>query len=696
MKTDLNSSDLIVQHERVHFKSLLAKNPNYFGNIFGSKLKPIKKIVSDETFEQLTCIGYNPETTNMEAVFSIKKSGGYAGDLCTTGSLEYVRFYLDFHDGAGFIDQGVAAVNVHDIPAGNDCHGKSIFPLKYAVTLKKKTVKYSKCDSPLLPKLRAILSWNHEPPVDSPNWTPVWGSVMNEDVQLKPLKKFFAIETIDLSEYFAIAAASPQLSTKQLIDITGIDLAQLNPLPPPTKIEEIALAYKKLDIPASRFAFKTIQNMIKYPSSEITMMDKSILDKLKINIDGIIDDIIKPFPIDLSKANVDYEELECLGIDYNTESLVATIRIKKHAGYSTDLCGKGSKEYVAFWIDWGDPCSWQYLSTVELNVHDIQMKGNSLVYSVTLPLDATYHRKICESPNVVKVRSVLSWSTPPSTTNPNKLEYYGNRVDAHVQLKPGIEILPGDVFALFNIIGGIDVDHVDDSTGLTKPSTIFAFNALPVPTGAAFDGEIVINGPSFLGHRYRIKVTNLTHPEVYYLTNSLSTVGWSPTPPYSPWTTQNPDPVDHYYNYLPSYQNTLNVLGRFTPGTNDQFYVELEVEGLLGSFGKTIQMDNIWPVVQLKIDDNGDCTHYAKGNDITGHFYVNDSNIWYWVFGSTYGGNATGTSNTPALPGTSFLIPTNAGSYPCGGFWLYAYDKTIVNSQSLGHYSPTSYNVCLK
>ena len=61
----------------------------------------------------------------MEATFSIKNSYGYSGDLCTAGSREYVRFYLDFHDGAGFIDQGNVAINVHDIPAGKDCNGNS-------------------------------------------------------------------------------------------------------------------------------------------------------------------------------------------------------------------------------------------------------------------------------------------------------------------------------------------------------------------------------------------------------------------------------------------------------------------------------------------------------------------------------------------------------------------------------------------
>lgn len=696
MKLDAKAKIIKVPQERTDFKSLLVKSPNYFGNIAGSRLKPLLKIVSNVTYEQITCIGYNPDTTDMEAVFSINQSGGYSGGLCSGGSFEHVRFYLDFHDGAGFIDQGSVAVNVHDIPPGLDCKDKPVFPLKYVATLKKKTSKWSKCENPLLPTMRAILSWNNDPPANSPGWTPVWGNVMTADIQIKPSPKFIFPESIDLSAYLQLAALSPNLSSAQIAKITNTDLASLNPQPLPPKLNEVAKIYEKLKVPASRFAYKTVQSMIKYPSSEITLMNKALFTDLKINPDLLIDQFIKPFPIDTSKANVDYEELECIGLDYNSESLAATVKIKKNAGYSTDLCGAGSKEYISFWIDWDDDCTWQYLNTIELRVHDINSPANELFYSVSLPLDTTYHRKNCLTPNVVRVRSVLSWNTPPSTTDPDKLEFYGNRVDAHVQLKPGIEITPGDVFTMFNIIGGIDVDHVDDVSGLTKINTVFAFNALPVPTGAAFGGEIVINGPSFPGFKYRIKVTNLNDLTWYYLSNALSTVGWSPVPPYSPWTTQNPDPVDHYYYYLDFNQNTLNVLGRFTPGTNDKLKVEIEISGLAGTFSKVIQMDNVWPVATLQIDDNGDCTHYSKGDTITGHYYVYDHNIWQWGFGSTYGGNTSGTSNTPALPGAAFSIQTSAASYPCGSFSLYAVDKTIVDSQSVGHYSYASYNVCLK
>ena len=643
------ATEFVIQPERTHFQYMIAKNPNYFGNIPGSDLKPVFKLISDTSFEQLTCVGYNPDTTNMEATFEIKKSVGYSGNLCTAGSFEHVRFYLDFHDGTGFIDQGSVAVNVHDIPADKDCHGASIFPIKYVATLKKKTAHASTCDKPVLPTLRAILSWNMDPPAGSPNWKPVWGSVHDCDVQLKPIFKFpFPFpKAIDLSEYFTLAATSPNLSVKQLAEITGVDVNKLDAPKVNPAIADLVRKYEKLNVPASRFAFKTVSNMIKYPSSEITIMDKAQLTDLKINVNSIIDQIGVLIPIDKTKANVDYEELECVGLDYNTESLVATISIKKKSGYIGDLCDAGSKEYISFWIDWDDKCSWQYINTVELKVHDIQMKGDHLCYSVTLPLDTKYHKKICSNPNVVRVRGVLSWNVAPSTTDPNKLEFYGNRVDAHVQIKPGLSITPGEVIPLFNIIGGIDVAHVNDATGLTKPGSFFAFNGLSVPTGAPFGGVIVLNGPSFPGYRYKIKITNLNDGTFTYASNSFTVVGFLPFAPWVQYTTQAVD-GDGYYPFLDPDKNTLNVLSRFTPGTEDKFLVEMEVDTVPGVFAKTIQMDNKYHDISLQVDDGGDCTHYTKGDTVTGHFYVNDLHISSWGFGSTWGGGPNGTTNTPA------------------------------------------------
>jgi hypothetical protein len=685
-----------VKSERSHFKHMLAKNKNYFGNIPGSVLKPAFLLITDTNYELLTCVGYNPDTQLMEATFSIRRSTGYGGNLCQAGTFEYVRFYMDFHDGAGFIDQGSVAVNVHNIPAQTDCSGHSIFPIHYTATLKKKTSKFSICDSPVLPTLRAILSWNINPPVDSPNWIPTWGNVMDCDVQLKP-SWILTSPLFDISEYLTLAMHAPHLSTKQLSEITQVDLAKLAPTQKNTTFQELVIKNSQFDVPILRTAFKKVNYMIKYPDSDISMMEKTLLENLKIDYNSIIDTIIQ-FPKDTSKANVDYEELECVGLDYATETLVATLKIKRRTGFSGDLCDQGSKEFISFWVDWNDDCTWEYINTVELKVHDIDMKGDSLCYSVSLPLNATHHRKLCSTPRIIKVRGVLSWNVPPSATNPNELEYYGNRVDSHVQIKPGIEIPPGKVIPLFNIIGGIDVAHVSDASGLTLPGSFFAFNGLSVPSGAPFGGVIVLNGPSFPGYRYKIKVTNLTDGTFFYASNSFTVVGYLSYAPWVQYSTQSVD-GDGYYHFLDPSQNTLNVLARFTPATDDKFRVEMEVDTVAGVFVKNIQIDNTWPKIELQIDNSGDCTHYAKGDTITGHFYVFDKYLYYWAFGSTWGSGTadpSGTVNTLPLPGNPFSIVTPVNAYPCGSISLYAVDKTIIDSQSVGHYIPTSYNICLK
>src|SRR5262245_1871048 len=108
-----------VRFERVRFKSHLAKNLNYFGNVPNSQLKSVNKIVADTTFEQLTCVGFNPETNFLEATIAVKLPTGYLGDLCSNGSTEFVRFFVDY--GSGWVDAGVTGVMVHDIPTGKDC-----------------------------------------------------------------------------------------------------------------------------------------------------------------------------------------------------------------------------------------------------------------------------------------------------------------------------------------------------------------------------------------------------------------------------------------------------------------------------------------------------------------------------------------------------------------------------------------------
>ncbi len=131
------------------------------------------KTQGDRTFEELDCVGYNPETRMLSGVITIKRNSGYSGDLCDPGSTEYVGFWA-FYDGS-WQSLGSTQVTVHDlaaVSAGN-------------------TVKYAAYRAVNLPErlcgeiqgipLRAILSW--QTPPTGPDFVPVWGNVVNTHVQ---------------------------------------------------------------------------------------------------------------------------------------------------------------------------------------------------------------------------------------------------------------------------------------------------------------------------------------------------------------------------------------------------------------------------------------------------------------------------------------------------------------------------------
>ena len=109
-----------VEKSRAQFRTLIAANPNYFGNFPGAKFKAVTKLLSNTSYEQLTELGYNPRMRRLTATFDIKKSAGYGGDLCADGTREYVRFYVN--RGSGWEDAGLVAAE-HPRLLGSHVHG---------------------------------------------------------------------------------------------------------------------------------------------------------------------------------------------------------------------------------------------------------------------------------------------------------------------------------------------------------------------------------------------------------------------------------------------------------------------------------------------------------------------------------------------------------------------------------------------
>lgn len=679
-----------LQRERIQFKQLLAINPNYFGNLEESPFSPVLEMVGNTAYEELTCLGYNPSLQLLEATIQIKLPFGFSGDLCSGGSTEYVRFYIDY--GSGWQDVGLASVNAHDIANINDCAGDPDKPLTYVLThpLDPET---DYCGNPVLPNVRGILSWQAIPPAATPNWPPVWGNVLDRHIQIKPRRWRWW----DLLKHIGIEPEKAELPP-------GFEEMKLEPIPlpdpPPLSLAEVASMYLKPrageGVEPHRFGLPYLNALAPQAGIEQLQLSQTISEWQELNIDweSVIGALAE------EKANVTYEELDCLGLDYNAERLVATFRIKRPIGYSGDLCTAGSQEYVAFWADWDDTCEWTYLGTVPVNVHDISnIPPDGLHFAAILPVSLDTYRRRCEEPKIGRVRAVLSWAVPPSTTDPDDLTTWGNRLDAHVQIKPGQPVVPGVPYV--SILGGIPVGEIEIlGTGLTKPWAKFALtggDADPwVPwRECPFGGLVVVQGPPVLGSRYRVRVRNTATAAEQVVLTPIRTVDFLGFP-----TWRNPDP-DGCFTYLGPLQNMDNLLAWWQTGGNDLWEVRVEiVEPTPGSSvlattaWHRIQLDNQAPDAEIDIALGQACADFNQGFTVTGTFAAQDLHFGYYdlrVLPASMNPNPTSpSSGTTGTGGLSWSLDTSSPNpMPVCGYVveLRVWDRSIVGSSPGSHNS---------
>ena len=504
-----------VEIERTRFKSFLLQNPNYFGNLEVSDFKPIKVIKGNTTFEQMVCVGLNPPYDRLEAVVQIKRESGYSGDICGPGSLEYVRFYVDLFDNGVWHDVGVSSVRVYDIPGEK--------PICYAVRRDFNSFRKF-CLFENIVKVRAILQWNVPPPANSPNYTPVWGNVVNVQVQIRPLKFFPWGDLVKEFEKVPIKFPDPIGPVIKVLD-PSVKLTALEA--PPLTVKEKQALYKGKDVPVHRFAFQEVQQLLTMPNPiALAAPGKSPLVELGLTPAAIDDLVGKLFPVD---GDTSFEELRCVGLHPEADLIEAVLTVKKSSGYSGGLCGNGSLEYVAFWIDFNDGSGYHYQGTATVNVFDLQtIPDEDVQYAVFLKTDLSKFRVPCEAgPRIVRLRGILSWATAPPPGNPNYVPVWGNREECRVQLHPGK--VEGHI-PLIETVGDILVPDIDPATGLaTGDGQIGAFSVVDSP----FGGEVRITGrignpPNSFGggatpFKYRVEVfgpapfntwTPLTNPIV--------------------------------------------------------------------------------------------------------------------------------------------------------------------------------------
>lgn len=751
----LTFTDPNLEAERQNFVSLLLENPNYFGNLEGSVFKPVKPMKGNNSYEELSCAGLQPDLDRLEAVIDVKRPVGYGGDICKAGSFEYVRFFVDLHDNGVFTDVGLSSVNVHDIPGTK--------PLCYAVYLDFKPIR-KLCIFENVVKMRAILSWNAVPP-SNPNFVPVWGSVLDAEIQVRP------------APFLLLGDVVKQLVDAKipLPDPVGPVISALNPetklaaaAPQALGVFEKRKLYERAQVPVHRFAFSELKPLLASDSAPDVFASASTSPLLQLGLSAAeIAGLLGKLQVK-TDGDTSFEQLNCVGARPANDTLEGVLTVKKPNGYSGQLCSQGSTEYVAFWADFNDGTGFNYLGTATVNVHDLsKIPAGGVQYAVFAKTNFAKWRVPCQfGARIARLRAILSWETPPPPANPNYVPVWGNRLECLIQIRPGFGV--GHV-PLIETIGDVPVNRIDQGAGPLTRGT--ATGRMEIAAGSVnvspFGGEVTVTGeiglpPDVLGggaqpFKYRIQVKREDGVDVYHpLLNDIEVS-------YAMWNSGFPQFCDIFFDLV--CQTILHPTND-GDGLGDGWYPYLEdttppntrhlVTSTLGRWQTTAAMEGLWRIridakdpntmpptfypgiqdVLVRVDNTApvaslnitgatfkgnpipavDCGKFPVGTILSGTYSAHDPGNtsaaadFQHFGGVSFGVEPTGPANGatvnpssrsyPVVPTTgengSWTLDT-AGMDPCGYIIrMVVCDRTNVNSTGNAYCVPAEVGFCLE
>jgi hypothetical protein len=733
-----------VEETRAEFARFVTRNPNYFGNRPSLDFEPVVEKIGDSSYESVTCVGYDPGTSQLEAVVSVERDAGYGGDVCTDGSVEYVRFFVDRDRDGTWEDVGVASTRVYDMPGAK--------PVDYAVSVELEQ-ELDPCDSAVLPRVRAILSWSVEPPAGDETFRPVWGNRHEANVQLEPR-----------------APTVGDLVDEDLLGsdlLNGVDLDAPMPFDAPTPTPtQLLTTYQGTSVPAHRAGFGEFKRLLSGPIPSGPSGPSGpegptppapfsgplpgpfpdgpqvdLPEGLAPDLEDLVDDLFD------TTGNTSYEELDCVG--FRRGLLTGLLTIKRPAGYSGGLCTAGSPEYVAFWEKPASGGTWTHVGTGSVTVHDVPgLPSDGLQYAVHLPADLSHHRRPCdEGPSLVTIRAVVSWNRRPPASDPTFVPTWGNRHETLVQVPPGPA--PGEGLLEVGTLGNVVPTDIDQSTGGATTGTatgpLVSSGGSVNATVASFGGRVTITGrpdgisPSASGAntlKYRISVKPHDAPDSAYrpLTNEFQVTTYANPGTFQPMTVDS----DGFYTYVPGVKQHLLAVWQ----TSEDGVYDLQIEAKRGDGspvdaaaitypdGTTeseavIRLDNTAPDAELDItevvpggsgtpESADECGFFTVGDTVRGTFTADDDHFrpgptgWApYRFQVHPGGPAGGATPTERTPGGSTTVRARGGG---DGHWtldtsgmqscgyivdLDVADNVIVNNNYRGHRAGDSEGFCL-
>ena len=724
---------------RKKFPVLLLSNPNYFGNLKISQFTPVVQLSSNTTYEDIGCVGFQPQINRLEAVVYINQPTGYGGGICSVGTPEYVRFYLSFNNGVTWEDQGLTSFQAHDIPEGTEGRKRLEYATGLVITPKKRV-----CTVENIILARAILSWNVPPPPNTPDFQPVWGDTHDTHIVVDPKKFWF------LRDILSTAGKIPTLPV--LVDM---DYPIPVPEPEPLTVYQLEKLYQNKGVELHRFALTEIKKFIEQPSFKGALITATASDLTTSAVGSFLPGLTSPvlnpdllFPTD---GNTRYEELECVGLDPGDGiigALVGTLRVKLPNGYSGGACTKGSLEYVTFWGDFNNNGTFETcLGTTSVRVYDMNnIPEKGLEYAVRLPLSLVKYKRPCENgPRLVPIRAILSWNVAPPCWNSHYIPVWGNREETVVQIPAGQNIPVSEHPPIIQTAGSMRVSSdpavntVDPITGLANGLAALAgFTAHDSP----FGGEVILTGhlanPTNISGgatklKYRVEISQNNFSTEEYVTNGFSLGRDRFDQDTSTWSAlaNSNQSVDggSYYEYQEDLTGPIlifpvgNVLARWDTGGKEGIWkirIRATDPANLGpewlSNVVTLKLDNTAPDAAITITSGGGaCADFMIGDVIEGTYEATDTHFSSLTLSvaPAMGGSFTAPAPLPAgatmplsrsyaagVPGTGEIgvwhLDT-AGMPRCGYIvHLGVADRTIVNSGGIGRHDGAVVGLCLR
>jgi hypothetical protein len=234
---------------------------------------------------------------------------------------------------------------------------------------------------------------------------------------------------------------------------------------------EVHRLYAGTAVPQHRYLSPSLAAAVDSP--EIALDPSKWFAELSgINLTWVVDAWLN------TNRSIEFEQLNCIGLDPRTGQLTGVLRLKRGSGYSGGPSTAGSREFVAFWVDWGS--GFEYEGTTSVAVHDFGcLPPAGLEYNVSLPVDLRSRvREYSKIASALKVRAVLCWGSAPSTTDPNAPVVWGNCIESRIPIPqvqaPGADVMTPRTSAAGRS-GGMDGM---DRTGAGGPIIHAAIQAL--------------------------------------------------------------------------------------------------------------------------------------------------------------------------------------------------------------------------